>query len=200
MVTNVWDEMSWWQLYDVCDSFGHFGHQHPLSFYISVGHLHSNDVNIMMSPTSLSLYMNVKNGLTCCWKMKFQKWKSWWGPVEVLVNIFSKFVQNFPTKPKTGHFKGSFQLQVFSTCIFQLVSFINVNQDFLLRLFCKNNDFEQYFSAKNATLEKDVTASLVDSRNICPLLLTDFFINLLLIIFSSQICKYRHTSNMGSEN
>ena len=30
-----------WQLYDVCDSFGHFCHRHPLSYYISVGHQHS---------------------------------------------------------------------------------------------------------------------------------------------------------------
>jgi len=38
---------------DVGDGFGHFGHQDPLSFYISVGHQHSKDVtNISkISPT-----------------------------------------------------------------------------------------------------------------------------------------------------
>ena len=29
---------------DIGDGFGHFGHQHPISFYISVGHQHSKDV------------------------------------------------------------------------------------------------------------------------------------------------------------
>ena len=43
LVTDVGDEMCWWQLYDVGDNFGHFGNQNLLSFYISVGHQHSND-------------------------------------------------------------------------------------------------------------------------------------------------------------
>ena len=29
-----------WQVKDVGDAFGHSGHQHPLSLYISVGHQH----------------------------------------------------------------------------------------------------------------------------------------------------------------
>ena len=54
LVTGVWDEMCWSQLYDVGDGFGHFGRQHPPSFYISNGHQHSKDViNIeIQSPTS----------------------------------------------------------------------------------------------------------------------------------------------------
>jgi len=38
----------------VGDSFGHFGRQHPLSFYINVGHQHSKDVikAHILSPTS----------------------------------------------------------------------------------------------------------------------------------------------------
>ena len=54
LLTDVGDEKCWWQLCDVSDSFGHFGHQHPLSFYISVGHRHSKDVaNIeILSPKS----------------------------------------------------------------------------------------------------------------------------------------------------
>ena len=51
LVTDVGDEMYWRQLLDVGDGFGHFGHQHPLSFYISVGHQHSKDVaNIEILP------------------------------------------------------------------------------------------------------------------------------------------------------
>ena len=38
LVTDVWDEICWWQLLDVGDSFDHFGHQNQLSFYISVRH------------------------------------------------------------------------------------------------------------------------------------------------------------------
>ena len=54
MVTDVGDEMCWWHLKDVVDSFGHFGHQHLRSFYIGVGHQHWKDVtNIeIQSPTS----------------------------------------------------------------------------------------------------------------------------------------------------
>ena len=49
----------WWQMFvatkDVGDGVDHFGHQHPLSFYISVEHKHSKDVtNIeIQSTTSL---------------------------------------------------------------------------------------------------------------------------------------------------
>ena len=38
---------------DVGDGFGHFGNQHPLSFYISVGHQHSKYVTDFKSSTSL---------------------------------------------------------------------------------------------------------------------------------------------------
>ena len=44
LVIDVGDEICWWQLYDVSDGFDHFGHQHPLSSYISVGHQYSKDV------------------------------------------------------------------------------------------------------------------------------------------------------------
>ena len=40
LVTDVGDEKWWWKLLDVGDGFGHFGHQHPLSFYISFVHQH----------------------------------------------------------------------------------------------------------------------------------------------------------------
>ena len=48
--------MCWWQFEDVGDGFCHFRHQHPLSFYLSVGHQHSKDVTKIQiqSPTSLS--------------------------------------------------------------------------------------------------------------------------------------------------
>ena len=42
LVTDVGDEICWWQLWDV--GFGRFCHQHPLSFNISVGHQHPKDV------------------------------------------------------------------------------------------------------------------------------------------------------------
>ena len=44
LVTGVGDEMSWWQFQDVGDDFGHFGHQHPLSLNLSVGHQYLNSV------------------------------------------------------------------------------------------------------------------------------------------------------------
>ena len=49
----LWWQRCWWQLYDVGDGLGHFGHQDPLSFNISVVHQHSKDVpNIPISPAS----------------------------------------------------------------------------------------------------------------------------------------------------
>lgn len=40
---------------NVGDSFGEFGHQNALSFYTSIGHLHSKDVtNIKQSSSTLS--------------------------------------------------------------------------------------------------------------------------------------------------
>ena len=54
LVTDVGDDVG-----DGC--FGHFGHQHPLSFYNSVGYKlskyitkHKNSVTNFKSPTSLS--------------------------------------------------------------------------------------------------------------------------------------------------
>ena len=44
LVTNVGDEIGWRQLCDVGDGFGRFCNQHPLSFYISVGHQQPKDV------------------------------------------------------------------------------------------------------------------------------------------------------------
>ena len=44
LVTDIGDQMSRWQVQDVGDSFGQFGHQNPLSFYITVEHQHSKDV------------------------------------------------------------------------------------------------------------------------------------------------------------
>ena len=63
LVTDVGDEMYWGQLNDVGDSFGHFGHKHPLSFQISVGHQYSSDVinNITVTdqmPTFLNIRFN----------------------------------------------------------------------------------------------------------------------------------------------
>ena len=54
LVANVGDKLCWWQLWDADHGFGHFGHQHQLSFYINFGHKHSKDViNIeIQSPTS----------------------------------------------------------------------------------------------------------------------------------------------------
>ena len=44
LVTDIRDEMCWWQLWDAGDGFGRFCHQHPLSFNISVGQQHPKDV------------------------------------------------------------------------------------------------------------------------------------------------------------
>ena len=44
LVTDIGDEMCWWQLWDVGDGLSHFSHQHPLSLNISVGHQHQKDV------------------------------------------------------------------------------------------------------------------------------------------------------------
>ena len=49
LVTDFGDEMRWLEFLDIGDGFGHFGHQHPLSLNISVGHQH--DVQ-KMSPRS----------------------------------------------------------------------------------------------------------------------------------------------------
>ena len=53
--------MCCWQLLDVGGGFDHFGHQNPLSFYVSVGHTSKfchqhpkNVLNFIKSPTSLS--------------------------------------------------------------------------------------------------------------------------------------------------
>ena len=56
LVTDVGDDMYWWHLKNVGDGFDRFGHKHQLSFYISVGHKHSKDVNKIkiLSPASLS--------------------------------------------------------------------------------------------------------------------------------------------------
>ena len=39
LVTDGGDEKCWWQLWYLGDSFGHFGHQRPLSFYIDVANI-----------------------------------------------------------------------------------------------------------------------------------------------------------------
>ena len=44
LVTDVGDEIFWWQQQDFSDGIGHFIHQHPLFFNISVEHQHSKDV------------------------------------------------------------------------------------------------------------------------------------------------------------
>ena len=44
LVTDVGDEMCWRQLLDVGDGFGRFCHQHSLTFNMSVGHQHPQDV------------------------------------------------------------------------------------------------------------------------------------------------------------
>ena len=45
LLTDVGDEMCWWQLKDVGDDSGHFGDQYP-QFFMSVGHQHSKDVTV----------------------------------------------------------------------------------------------------------------------------------------------------------
>ena len=50
LVTDVGDEMCWWQLWDIGDGFDRFCHQHPLSFNISVGHQHPKIFNKIKSP------------------------------------------------------------------------------------------------------------------------------------------------------
>ena len=59
----------------VGDDFGYFGHQHRLSFYVSVGHQHSKDVvNIhKSSPTSLSpqSYVPERGTYSCRLKQNF---------------------------------------------------------------------------------------------------------------------------------
>ena len=71
LVADVGDKMCEWQLKDVGDGFGDFGHQHPLSFPISVEHQRPkmsptskncyqfHVINIMMSPTSLSPFISL---------------------------------------------------------------------------------------------------------------------------------------------
>ena len=46
LMTDVGDKLSWWQLYDVGDRFGHFGHQNPLSLTFQ------NMSSTFKSPTS----------------------------------------------------------------------------------------------------------------------------------------------------
>jgi len=57
LVTDVGDEMCWWQFEDVGYGFGHFDNQHPQSLNISVGHRHPKDVTNCksMSPNILKL-------------------------------------------------------------------------------------------------------------------------------------------------
>ena len=51
MLTDFGEEMCWGRLSDVGDRFGHFGHQHPLSFYIST--------NIeVLSPTPMNRHQH----------------------------------------------------------------------------------------------------------------------------------------------
>ena len=45
LVTDFGEEMCWRQFQDVGDAFGYFGHQHPLSLNISVGHQYPKNVN-----------------------------------------------------------------------------------------------------------------------------------------------------------
>ena len=53
LVTDFGEEMCWRQFQDVGDAFGYFGHQHPLSLNISVGHQLAKDVTkiLILSPT-----------------------------------------------------------------------------------------------------------------------------------------------------
>ena len=53
LLTDIGDEMCWWQFKDVGDGFGHFGHQHPLSLNINIGHQNPKDVTkiLILSPT-----------------------------------------------------------------------------------------------------------------------------------------------------
>ena len=48
LVTDVADKICWWQLWDVGDTFGHFAHQHSLSFYNSVGPQQRNSVTCQL--------------------------------------------------------------------------------------------------------------------------------------------------------
>ena len=52
----------------VGDGFGHFCHQHPLSFYISVGQQHSKDVtDITVTMQYPILFRPNKNMIVICW-------------------------------------------------------------------------------------------------------------------------------------
>ena len=80
LMTDVGDEMCWWQLWDVGDGFGHFCHQHPLSFSINVRHQHSKDVtNIkILSLTSTNCHQDkvtdIYVALTHGERLGFGKW------------------------------------------------------------------------------------------------------------------------------
>ena len=56
LLTDDGGEICWRQ--DFGDSCGRFGHQHPLSFNISVGHQHPKDVTniLILSPTYLNCH------------------------------------------------------------------------------------------------------------------------------------------------
>ena len=54
MAIDAVDEMRWWELWDVGDSFGNLVTNIQTIFYISVGHQHSKIVTKFRSPTLMS--------------------------------------------------------------------------------------------------------------------------------------------------
>ena len=87
LVTDVGDEMCWWQLSDEDDGFGHFSHKNHFSLNSSAKNQHSKDVteilstavnyrhqlsvtNITMSPRSLSQWKDLLSFtvLRCWWQ------------------------------------------------------------------------------------------------------------------------------------
>ena len=60
LVTDVGNDMCWWQLWDVGNGFSPFRHQHPLSFNISVGYQHPKHVtNIKIPSTTPNCHQNL---------------------------------------------------------------------------------------------------------------------------------------------
>ena len=57
LVTDVGNELCWWQLSDIGDGFAHFG---SLYFYISIGHQNVKDVTYIKihSPTSTNRHQH----------------------------------------------------------------------------------------------------------------------------------------------
>ena len=112
LVTDVGDEMCWWQLVDVDDRFGHFGHRHPLSFHINVRHQHSKHVTRteILSSTSENFRQLLVTNITLPkyhfsvlnlqrQASRFRDWCQLWN----VDDIFPFFTHIFLSPTKTPH-------------------------------------------------------------------------------------------------